>query len=208
MISARERKTRILDVAAELFATRGFSGTGVDEIGDAVGVTGPALYRHFANKQAILDEICLVSVTALLDDARSILEEGLTPELTLERLVEMRVAFAFGRHRHAFTVSHASDSELSVTAQRKVSAIEDLYRAEWIRVLTQVRPSASTPELQVAWFASHILIGYTADRGEMRDETEHRRHLKQMALAVLLSEPLSDDRLTTGSAVRRGAPSP
>lgn len=187
MISAGERKTRILDVAAELFATRGFSGTGVDEIGEALGVTGPALYRHFANKQAILDEICLVSVTALLDGARSILEEGLTPKKTLERLVEMRVAFAFGRYRHAFAVSHASDSQLSESAQRKLSAIEDLYRAEWMRVLMQVRPSASTAELQVAWFASHILIGYAAGRGEMRNEAEHQNHLKKMALAVLLT---------------------
>lgn len=181
------RRAEILTVAAEHFATRGFSNSGVDEIGEALGITGPALYRHFANKQAILDEICLVSVGALLDDARSILDEGRPPKKTLERLVEMRVEFAFGRHRHAFAISHASDAQLSATAHRKMMAIEDLYRAEWMRVLTQVRPAASTAELQVAWLASHILIGYTAGGGDMRDQAEHQRHLRKMALAVLLA---------------------
>ncbi|WP_279580144.1 TetR/AcrR family transcriptional regulator [Fodinicola feengrottensis] len=48
------RKEQILEIALELFATRGYHGVGMDDIGSAAGVTGPALYHHFAGKEAML----------------------------------------------------------------------------------------------------------------------------------------------------------
>jgi AcrR family transcriptional regulator len=44
----------MLDAAAKLFSTRGYVDTGIDDIGEAVGVTGPAVYRHFKSKEALL----------------------------------------------------------------------------------------------------------------------------------------------------------
>ncbi|GAA1482011.1 TetR/AcrR family transcriptional regulator [Gordonia sinesedis] len=48
------RRDEILDAAARLFAERGYAGVGVDEIGAAVGITGPSVYKHFSSKLAIL----------------------------------------------------------------------------------------------------------------------------------------------------------
>ncbi|MGH3360722.1 MAG: TetR/AcrR family transcriptional regulator, partial [Nocardioidaceae bacterium] len=59
------RKQQILDTAAELFATRGFHGVSVHDIGTAVGVSGPALYRYFDGKNAILAEM-LVDISERL----------------------------------------------------------------------------------------------------------------------------------------------
>ncbi|HET7735778.1 MAG TPA: helix-turn-helix domain-containing protein, partial [Nocardioidaceae bacterium] len=53
------RRELVLDAASHLFARRGFHGVSVADIGEAVGVTAPALYRHFANKDAILVSIVL-----------------------------------------------------------------------------------------------------------------------------------------------------
>ncbi|MFI6028673.1 TetR/AcrR family transcriptional regulator [Amycolatopsis magusensis] len=50
----KNRKAQIALAAAELFCRRGYHSVGVDEIADAVGITGPAIYRHFRTKQAIL----------------------------------------------------------------------------------------------------------------------------------------------------------
>ncbi|MHC5022470.1 MAG: TetR/AcrR family transcriptional regulator [Planctomycetota bacterium] len=47
---ARERRRQLLEVAAELFAERGFRGTTTKELARAAGVTEPILYRHFQNK--------------------------------------------------------------------------------------------------------------------------------------------------------------
>src|SRR3954463_15923256 len=50
----RARRDEILEIAVGLFATRGYHGVSMDDIGAAAGVTGPALYHHFAGKEAML----------------------------------------------------------------------------------------------------------------------------------------------------------
>ena len=47
----------ILSTALELFAVRGYSAVGVQEIVDAVGVTKPTLYHYFNGKQGVLEQI-------------------------------------------------------------------------------------------------------------------------------------------------------
>src|SRR5258708_29641230 len=50
----RSRRDEILEIAVGQFATRGYHGVSMDDIGAAAGVTGPALYHHFAGKEAML----------------------------------------------------------------------------------------------------------------------------------------------------------
>ncbi|MDP3178169.1 MAG: TetR/AcrR family transcriptional regulator [Spirochaetaceae bacterium] len=54
----RPTKARIFDAAVELFAERGFDGTSVRAIAGAVSLTESAVYRHYRDKDAILDAIC------------------------------------------------------------------------------------------------------------------------------------------------------
>lgn len=48
------RREQILQIAVRLFAERGYHGVSMDDIGSAAGVTGPALYHHFAGKESML----------------------------------------------------------------------------------------------------------------------------------------------------------
>src|SRR6478752_7387982 len=64
------RREQILQAAAQLFAERGSRAVGVDDVGAAVGVTGPAIYRHFASKDAMLAEMLLRLGEHLLDGGR------------------------------------------------------------------------------------------------------------------------------------------
>ncbi|MFF0768059.1 TetR/AcrR family transcriptional regulator [Nonomuraea wenchangensis] len=50
----KDRKEAIALVAAELFCARGYYNVGIEDIAQEVGITGPAIYRHFPNKQAVL----------------------------------------------------------------------------------------------------------------------------------------------------------
>ena len=56
------RRDQILATAAELFAARGFHGVSVADLGAACGISGPALYKHFPSKDAMLAEM-LVSIS-------------------------------------------------------------------------------------------------------------------------------------------------
>ena len=50
-------KKKIYDVALKLFAQKGYKATTVREIARNVGIQQSAIYNHFKNKEAILDEI-------------------------------------------------------------------------------------------------------------------------------------------------------
>lgn len=50
-------KERIVEEALTLFSQKGFKGTSVKNIADAVGIKDSSLYKHFKSKQDILDTI-------------------------------------------------------------------------------------------------------------------------------------------------------
>lgn len=50
-------KERIADEALTLFAAKGFRGTTVKDIADAVGIKDASLYKHFKSKKEILNTI-------------------------------------------------------------------------------------------------------------------------------------------------------
>ena len=54
---AEGTKERILDIALELFAQNGYPGTSMSDIAKQLGFTKAALYKHYASKQEILDQI-------------------------------------------------------------------------------------------------------------------------------------------------------
>ena len=61
----------LLDATVELVAERGFHAVGIAEIGAAAGVTGAAIYRHFANKQEMLVALFERVVDELLATGRA-----------------------------------------------------------------------------------------------------------------------------------------
>jgi AcrR family transcriptional regulator len=50
-------KEKIIEEALTLFSTKGFKGTSVKNIADAVGIKDASLYKHYKSKQEILDTI-------------------------------------------------------------------------------------------------------------------------------------------------------
>lgn len=68
---ADKRRGQLLNVAAELFAERGYRGTTTSELAKAAGVTEPILYRHFASKLelfvTLIDEVSAEVLTAWSD---------------------------------------------------------------------------------------------------------------------------------------------
>jgi AcrR family transcriptional regulator len=56
----RKQRTReaLLDAAATVFAKRGFQAASLDEIAETAGYTRGAIYKHFADKEELLHEVC------------------------------------------------------------------------------------------------------------------------------------------------------
>ncbi len=50
------KRSAVLQMAARCFLDRGFTGTKLSDVADALNITKPALYHYFPSKEAILDE--------------------------------------------------------------------------------------------------------------------------------------------------------
>ena len=56
-IERTDTRERILEASAKLFAEKGYSATGIDEIARNVGITKSVIYYHFKNKEDILQTL-------------------------------------------------------------------------------------------------------------------------------------------------------
>ncbi|MFC5667269.1 TetR/AcrR family transcriptional regulator [Kitasatospora misakiensis] len=75
----RARRAQILAVAAERFHRDGYHRVSMAEVAAGVGITAPALYRHFRGKTELLDRTLRVGLDALADAVRA---AGSAAELT------------------------------------------------------------------------------------------------------------------------------
>jgi AcrR family transcriptional regulator len=98
-----ERRAALVELAAELFADRGYRATTVREIADAAGVLSGSLYHHFDSKESIIDELLSSYLDELLAQYRAIVAEGGSSIEVLSRLVQAAFG-SFDRHRAAITV--------------------------------------------------------------------------------------------------------
>lgn len=73
--SEESSRTRILKAAQHLFATQGFDGTTTRDLAQAAGVAEGTLFRHFANKKAILIEVATQGWVEILTDLLTELSE-------------------------------------------------------------------------------------------------------------------------------------
>ena len=78
-------RTRILEVAARLFATKGYAASSTREIAAAVGIQQPGLYKHFLSKEAILQALCDRVMDYPTQVARELSELRPRPEVSLYR---------------------------------------------------------------------------------------------------------------------------
>ncbi|MFG1922043.1 TetR/AcrR family transcriptional regulator [Cryptosporangium sp. NPDC048952] len=95
----KNRKAQIALAAAELFCARGYHGVGVDEIAGAVGITGPAIYRHFPNKYAMLVHATrelTVTIRAATDRA---LAESTDPREKLDHVLDALATLSVEQRR-------------------------------------------------------------------------------------------------------------
>src|SRR4029077_15387638 len=89
-----ERRDALLSAAARLFARRGFDGVSLEDLGSAVGISGPAVYRHFTGKQAVLAALLGGARERLLRGGRAVVGSAPDDDAALAALVRFHVDFA------------------------------------------------------------------------------------------------------------------
>jgi AcrR family transcriptional regulator len=83
-----DRRAELLEIAASLFATRGYAVTTVRDIADEAGILSGSLYHHFSSKETMLDEILSDFLGGLLERFTAIENEGESPKHVLDELIK------------------------------------------------------------------------------------------------------------------------
>src|SRR3954462_227074 len=164
--AAPTRREQILSEAARLFAARGFHGVGVDEIGAAVGISGPGLYRHFAGKDAMLAELLVGISGQLLTGAKRRLQEadGTPPEAVLDSLIEGHIDFALD-DRPLITLHDRELDRLRDSDRKLVRQLQRQYVELWVEVLREVYPGIAEPAARSAVHSVFGLLNSTPHLG-------------------------------------------
>lgn len=171
------RREQILAAAAELFARHGFHGVGIDDIGSAVGISGPALYRHFRSKDAMLGEMLTgISEVLLAGGQNRTGQNHAGAPGTLAELVRFHVDFALDNPA-LITVQERNLGNLTDPDRRKVRALQRRYVEIWVEVVRDAVPGLSEPSARAA---AHAVFG-------LINSTPHSRHLDRDQMADLLT---------------------
>lgn len=137
MLSTRQR---IGDAALQLFATKGFAGTGIRDIADRAGLSTAALYHYMGSKDQLLVAFMVESMTELTRVALAALDGVAGPAAQLSALVRAHVGF----HTLDAQRSLVADDELravSDVAFTKVMQLRDGYERLWAEALERGKRS-------------------------------------------------------------------
>ena len=178
------RRDQILDTAAELFATRGFHGVSVGEIGRACGMSGPALYKHFDSKDELLAAMLIGISERLLEEGLARVEKARSPREALESLVAWHTDFAL-RHRSLIVVQDRDWQSLPPAARERVRHLQREYVDLWAGQLRRQHRGLHTDRARAMAHAAFGLINSTPHSGLIPDEAM-RGVLQRMAMGALV----------------------
>ena len=178
------RRDQILETAADLFATRGFHGVSVGEIGKACGISGPALYKHYDSKDAILAAMLVGISERLLEEGRARVEKARAPREALESLVAWHTDFAL-HHRSLIIVQDRDWQSLPPAARERVRHLQREYVDIWAAQLRRLHRGLHTDRARAMAHAAFGLINSTPHSGLIPDEAM-RGVLHRMAMGALV----------------------
>ncbi len=142
-------------------ADKGFQTVRIEDIGAAAGVSGPAVYRHFPNKEALLVELLVGISTRLLAGARAVVDGGAAaPEAALAGLIEFHLDFALGES-DLIRIQDRDLAHLPPSAQRQVRRAQRSYVEVWVEVLRQVHPDTAEADARLMAHAVFGLLNST-----------------------------------------------
>ncbi|WP_028478562.1 TetR/AcrR family transcriptional regulator [Nocardia sp. CNY236] len=179
-----QRRAQLLEAGAQLIAERGFLGVRLDDLGAAVGISGPAVYRHFPNKEALLVELLAGVSQRLLEGGSAVVASTSSAEQALSGLVDHHLDFALGEPELIRIQDRDLDS-VPGAARREIRRTQRRYVEIWVTVLRELHPELPEQTARVQAHAAFGLINSTPHSVSTATAVRARPVLRRMVLAAL-----------------------
>lgn len=185
----------VLQEAARLFAERGFHGTSMEDLGTACGISGPAVYKHFPSKDAVLAQLLVGISEQLLTGGREVVAAAPSSETALRDLVAFHAEFAVAEP-DLIRVQDRDLASLKVADRDVVRRLQRGYVELWARALREVDPALSDEVARLRAHAVFGLLNSTPHTGRGPAGRKLVDELVDMALRALRQDALAQ----TGAA--------
>jgi AcrR family transcriptional regulator len=177
-----------MTAAARLFARRGYHAVGINDISGELGLTGPAFYRHYPSKEALLIAVLDDAITAHLEDAVDLVRSINDPVEALQAMVANHVQFVLN-HGANIQTWRTEFRSLPPGDRHRLRYLQRLYTEEWVRTLRQQRPELSVEEARTMCQGAIALIQSATEFQTRLSADTLGRTLESMALHVLIGAP-------------------
>jgi AcrR family transcriptional regulator len=182
-----DRRSKLLTAAERQIAERGYHAVRLEDIGAAAGVSGPAIYRHFPNKEAMLVELLVGVSTRLLAGARSVVAKSPDSATALDGLIDFHLDFALGE-ADLIRIQDRDWAHLPDRAKRQVRKAQRQYVEIWVDVLRR-RNSISEADARLTAHAAFGLMNSTphslkAQGAKGIEDSRSRAVLRAMTVAA------------------------
>lgn len=180
----KDRKAQITRAAAEAFSALGYHAVSVEAIATRVGISAPALYRHYASKYDVF-RAAVLALSQQLVDVTEIVDDD--PGALLDQLVQALIGISLrnrvsgGLYRWQARYLHSEDGSAVLEQLRLVN-----HRIQ--RPLAALRPSLTSAQL---WMLSSGLIsvaGSVVDHRVRAPDDEIRALLTDAVSALLATD--------------------
>lgn len=193
----RNKQERILGEAERLFYERGFRGTTMDAIADAIDVTKPFVYEIYVHKIDILVAICLRIVNFSLATIQEARQAGGSPEEQLVRFARRYTQIVIANQagvavffREEATIPPAVTLELNLVKGRFDDELSALL-AEGVSTGSFKVADVRMATLAIGGMMSWVYIWYR-DKGRLTPESI-ADHMADYVLGLVGAIPRQSD---------------
>jgi AcrR family transcriptional regulator len=167
-------RQRILDVAAKLFAQRGFSGTSIRDIAAELDIANPSIYHHFKSKEEILEQLLIEPQQrmALVMNETS----GENPEESAAKLIDALLG-ALEAHGGIALAAMREAGHLSASLDSAVSQMQPAIHAAFCKLAAQDNT------------ALRAVMAVAAVQSAMQDLTRNSKTEKQFVTRLAAARP-------------------
>lgn len=179
---------RLIVAAAELFNTRGYDAVGIEDIGAAVGISGPAIYHHFASKGDLLNEIIGRNDQWIGHYISRACAEGGSAEESLALLMQYFVAFV----ARSPAIAGTAVSEARHLPDEQAKRYRRVHRAgvvRWARLIQSASPDTPEDEARVRVQAFTTVVIDAARNPGLVSRADFQAVLTRIGIAIALTRP-------------------
>ncbi|WP_354524223.1 TetR/AcrR family transcriptional regulator [Mycolicibacterium sp. 624] len=180
------RREALLIQATRLFAQHRYSGVGNEDIGDALGMSGPNIYNHFTSKSELLGRALQRGAGYLQLQLAEVLSRASTPTDGLRGLITSYTSFAVA-HPDLVAILMTEIRNLAEPHRQAALTAQRDYVNEWTHLIQQRDPSTDPAQARLKVHAALTIINAVSQVDRLRTAAQSVDAISGVVGHMLLS---------------------